>query len=133
MARSWARYGAVMAALVVLLAGGWVVLAPWVWPAARAQDAPRPAVRWEYCSISDDQTGKCAFTSAREAAAADSFKELAQKLKVPLKDGEENDWTIRVALFDFLGGQGWELASHSGMSSNTAFLETFVFKRRLEK
>ena len=93
---------------------------------------PKSAVKWEYLELVNNDKGHCSYSTATEAIGADSWQELAKKLQVPLKDGEKVV-NGRLVVFDFLGGQGWELVSHGVMVISGGYGETFLFKRRVEK
>jgi hypothetical protein len=103
--------------------------APWSDP-ARAQDA-KASVRWEYCELAGDHTGKCVLASAKETTRAESWEDLAKKLKAPLKGDNLSDQSVRLAIFDYLGSQGWELATHTTFTMNGAFVSAKTFKRRM--
>jgi hypothetical protein len=115
------------------VAGGWLLRSAADGHEARAEDAPKPAVKWEYCYLSNGHKGQCALTTAREVTPAENWTELAKKLKAPLKEGVGDASVSRVAVFDFLGSQGWELVSHTIISMNSAYVEQYAFKRRADK
>ena len=92
----------------------------------------KSAVKWEYLELVNNDKGNCSYSTAKEVIGAESWQELAKKLQVPLKDGDKVG-NARLVVFDFLGGQGWELVSHGVMVINAGYGETFFFKRRLEK
>jgi hypothetical protein len=130
IAARFTRDWTTLTVLGLLLALGWLAWSPRGKENATAQEAAKPAVKWEYCTLSNDQTGACGYNDGKDAIGADDWKDLAKKLKVPLKEGEENQHTIRLVVLNFLGAQGWELVSHSGMVMNATYVETFAFKRR---
>ncbi|MBM4067638.1 MAG: hypothetical protein FJ271_01650 [Planctomycetes bacterium] len=68
--------------------------------------------------------------TARENTRADSWDDLARKLKVPVKGDNLSKQSVRLAIFDFLGSQGWELATHTTFTMNGAFVSAKTFKRR---
>jgi hypothetical protein len=127
----WTIGGILKACLFLAL--GWLLLHQNVQEASFGQEPGKAGVKWEYCTLVNDHSGKCGFNNSKEAIGADNWKDLAKKLKVPLKEGEDNDRTIRMAVFDSLGAQGWELAGQSSIAVNATFVETFSFKRRVEK
>jgi hypothetical protein len=96
----------------------------------QAQEAAKQSAKWEYCTLSGGENVYVFFTSKQEVRAK-SWKEMANKLKAPLKEGwEEIEWVSRMAVFDFLGDQGWELVSYSRMGKDTTYSFEALFKRR---
>jgi hypothetical protein len=124
------RYSGAIPVVGLLLAGIWFSLL--CDPTARAQNVAKPTAMWEYCELVNNEKGHCSYSTARENIGAGSWKELADKLRVPQKDGEKVG-NPRLLVFDYLGGQGWELVSHGVMVINASYGETFLFKRRIEK
>jgi hypothetical protein len=132
MAKMQTRYGtATLTVLVLLVVAGTLFFTNYR-AGAQAQGAARSAVRWEHCELVNNDKGQCSYSTAKEAIGAENWKELAEKLHVPQKDGDKVA-NPRLLVFDFLGGQGWELATHSVMVINGGYGETFLFKRRVEK
>lgn len=124
--------GALAASTVVIAA---LIAGLWPWQSAAAQEgtkqeAGKASVRWEYCELAGDHSGKCAFGSAKELIRGDSWEDLAKKMKAPVK-GDTSEQSIRLAIFDHLGSQGWELATHTTFTMNGAFVSAKTFKRRL--
>src|SRR5262249_4179461 len=68
--------------------------------------------------------------TSKEFIRAEGWKELAEKLKAPVKEGEKQERAFRAAALDALGAQGWELGSHDSIAVGPTFVETFTFKRR---
>lgn len=97
---------------------------------ATAQEKQAP-VKWEYGTITipiavrTGTPGGYAWTTGREYVAGDNWKDLAEKLKVELKDKDAPTAKIRVQVLNHLGAQGWELVSHSETNPS------FTFKRRV--
>jgi hypothetical protein len=120
-----------LAAAALLVAVAYVVWSPRPPAGAADQEAAKPAVRWEYCTLSNDHEGKCIYHTSGEAVGAENWKEMARKLKAPLKEEDQAERTARVVVFDHLGAQGWELTGQSAIAVNATFVETFTFKRRL--
>lgn len=123
----------VVASMVLLAALVAVALSTPFWfpDHVRAQDAGKAGIRWEYCELAGDHTGKCVFATPKETTRAESWEDLAKKLKVPLKGDNLSDQSVRLGIFDFLGNQGWELATHTTFTMNGAFVSAKTFKRRL--
>jgi hypothetical protein len=104
---------------------------------ARGQEGGKAIARWEYCTLSWSDQVVVFFTSKQEVRSK-SWKDLAKELKAPLQRGwEENDWVSRMAVFDFLGAQGWEVVSYSSKAKRGAGTERIIeyefealFKRR---
>ena len=65
-----------------------------------------------------------------EEITAESWEQLAEKLKAPAskKEGTPNVHKLRV--LNRLGADGWEMAEHTG-TDGTAGTANWVFKRRL--
>ncbi len=98
-------------------------------PQALGAEPAKATVQWEYCSVFGDHRGKCGWSKGDGEIFMDSWKALAQKMDVTLKEKDPRDRSIRLAIFNHLGAQGWELVSHSAMVSDATYTETFVFKR----
>jgi hypothetical protein len=106
---------------------------------AAPPEGARGAAKWEYCTFNDVSGGQpfkhhCFWTTAEDEVEADSWAAMAKKMKAPVKGEKPSETRCRVAVFDFLGSQGWELVSQSVVAKsdngNTiGGLETFVFKR----
>lgn len=95
-----------------------------------AQEPAKGGTKWEYCSLLGGENALVFFTSKLEIRAK-SWREMAKQLKAPLKEGwEEVDWVSRMAVFDFLGEQGWELVSYSRMGKDQTYSFEALFKRR---
>jgi hypothetical protein len=99
---------------------------------AAGVEPAKATVKWEYCSVFGDHRGKCGWSKGDAEIFVDSWKALAQKMDVTLKEKDPSDRSIRLAIFNHLGAQGWELVSHSTMVSDATYAETFMFKRRVE-
>ena len=102
-------------------------------PQAAGEEPARATVKWEYCSVFGDHRGKCGWSKSDGEVFVDSWKALAQKMDVKLKEKDPSDRSIRLAIFNHLGAQGWELVSHSAMVSDATYAETFMFKRRTQE
>ncbi len=102
-----------------------------------AVPAPAPGkpevVKWEYGRL-QHSARSCAWTLAGEEVLADTDAELAEKLKVAIPD-KATPSMIKVAIFNHLGNQGWEMvsvdrATGPGATARTAS-EYYTFKRRV--
>jgi hypothetical protein len=120
-------------AIAVTVGLGLVAAAlPWV-----ALGQPRPAEgqpvkaapKWEYATLAF--TNQPIWTKADEEVYARDWKDLAERLKVPLKMKDPSPGLIRAAVLDHLGSQGWELASHAVTTGSNARSEghTYTFRR----
>jgi hypothetical protein len=130
MATTRLRHGAIWL-VVALLAGTSLMLSVPRSQEVQAQEAAKGGVKkWEYLELVNNEKGQCSYSTAKEAIGAGSWKEMAEKLRVPLKDGDKVG-NARLLVFDHLGGQGWELVSHGVMVLNPGYGETFLFKRQV--
>jgi hypothetical protein len=98
---------------------------------AAGEEPAKVTVKWEYCSVFGDHRGKCGWSKGDEELFVDSWKALAAKMDVKLKEKDPSDRSIRLAIFNHLGAQGWELVSHSAIVSDATYAETFMFKRQV--
>lgn len=71
-------------------------------------------------------SGRYAWMTGSEDVIGDDWKDLAEKLKVELKDKDVRSAKIRVLVLNHLGAQGWELVSQSETT-----VQVSTFKRRL--
>jgi hypothetical protein len=101
-------------------------------PPAAGEEPAKATGKWEYCSIFGDFRGKCGWSKGDGEIVVDSWKELAQKMDVTVKEKDPSDRSIRLAIFNHLGAQGWELVSHSAMVEGVTYAETFTFKRQVQ-
>ncbi|MCI0379210.1 MAG: hypothetical protein L0215_16500 [Gemmataceae bacterium] len=112
--------------IAVILAFGGLIWLIGVYERAPAQEAAKHAAKWEYCTILGGEN--LLFFTSKQEIRSKSWKELAKALKAPLKEGwEDVDWVTRMAIFDFLGEQGWELAHFARMTPQSF---EALFKRR---
>jgi hypothetical protein len=140
------RQGLVIAVLCLLVAIAWFAGPFASRNAAAAPD--KPSVQWEYCCLEyrHGKLGSLVLTidNAKEKISAQGWCELAQQLKVYVGDKEANNddpeilkgWkaeaVARRQVFDYLGGQGWELVSVLPREKGDPAEATYIFKRRIE-
>lgn len=98
-----------------------------VWPLltsdAAGQDRKRE--KWEYAQLRDSI--EVSWTTAEGTVFGENWHAIADKLKAPKKGREDSD-VAKLAFFNFLGEQGWEVATFE-RSKNGATV-TWMFKRR---
>lgn len=107
-------------------------------PRAVAQEPTKAGSKWEYATIAHYGNGKLvAFLKPNEELRAETWQDLAGKMKVPLSSTTGPGFPdLRVALLNHLGGQGWELVSHSivpqpgAPGTPVGHYELYTFKRR---
>ena len=86
----------------------------------------KPETRWEYATISTGGRANVHLVTSTEDVSADSWANLAEKLKLT-----PNGTAYQVAVFDYLGGKGWELATHAATATdNRPANNSYTFKRR---
>jgi hypothetical protein len=112
-------------------------------PPAAAQDKAG-TVKWEYGMLGTGATfggkaapfggdrpaalaGRFTWTTGTEDISAETWKDLAEKLKVEVKDKDAQLRTIRVAVLNHLGARGWEMVAESGSGP----APSYTFKRRV--
>jgi hypothetical protein len=119
--------------VVCVLAGSLYVLGAHSAVPARGDEpeAAKTSGKWEYCTLSGDHKGACTWNTGATGMDAESWRELAVKMKAPMPDEKLTDRSHRTAVMNFLGGQGWELVGESSVVSGESFVETFTFKRKL--
>ena len=90
-----------------------------------------PASKWEYCCVFGADGGNVMWSKGDGELVVDSWKALAQKMHVRLKEKAPSDRSIRMAIFNHLGAQGWELVSHSALVERGTYIEICMFKRQV--
>ena len=97
-----------------------------------AQEKPA-SVKWEYGTLTipvglkgTPPPGRYTWTTGTDDIAGDNWKDLAEKLKVELKDKDAPTSKVRILVLNHLGRQGWELVSHSEPP-----IQNYTFKRRV--
>jgi hypothetical protein len=119
--------GLVFAGLVVGAGGVW--LGDRVEPAA-ADEAAKPAARWEYVMLGEDHK-KASYLAAAGSVEAKSWAELARALKVEVKGATPDPATVRAQVLNHFGARGWELAGQSAMANDSSYAIHFTLRRRL--
>lgn len=96
-----------------------------------ADDKP---VKWEHGVLtlpvglkSPPALVRYTWMTAREDVVGDGWKDLAQKMKLDLKDTDVPIVKLRLLFLDHLGGQGWELVTQQGEGATLSY----TFKRRV--
>lgn len=97
-------------------------------PAAAAQ--PEKVVKWEYCSVQGSSKGQCKWLMRDRIVDTENWKELAAKLNVEGKK-KDAEGSSRLAVFNHLGADGWEMVSQSAMVAGASYVEEWIFKRRI--
>jgi hypothetical protein len=121
--------GLLLASAAILVVCYWAAVGHRPPPLSAAE--PEKVAKWEYCSVIGDHKGHCAWTKSDRKVGAESWQELADKLEVKVKEKEPGPQGVRMAIFDRLGADGWELVSHSAMVMNDTYVETYTFKRHV--
>jgi len=83
--------------------------------AANPLPAPTVTVRW---------------ATGEEEVQAESWEQLAEKLKAPAAKKEGTATVHKLRVFNRLGADGWEVAEHTG-TDGTVGTATWLLKRRL--
>lgn len=96
--------------LVLAVAGAAVAASPWPQPAA-ADPPARPADKWEYAAVSEQD--EVTWSGPGQAVTALNWYELADKLGAPGRKQGQVPATVRVLVLNHLGSQGWELVTHA--------------------
>jgi hypothetical protein len=98
-----------------------------------AEEQAKAATKWEYATLTVMNSERVYWTTADEEAEAGDWKELARQLKIPVKDRGPGQGTVKMTVFNYLGSQGWELATHTmtltGEGTQTRRTEIWTFKR----
>jgi hypothetical protein len=121
------------AALVVGVLAGHCLPATSTTGAADEQEKPKATARWEYCTVLDHGGSNLILDTAAQEVRAKNWTELAEKLKAPIPEGLKGDYASKVAVFNSLGAQGWELAGHVRHFNQPFYNDQYTFKRHAEK
>jgi hypothetical protein len=70
------------------------------------------------------------WSTGDEEIQADSWEQLAEKLKAPASKKEPTPTVHKLRVLNRLGADGWEIAEHTG-TDGTVGTATWVFKRRI--
>ena len=70
------------------------------------------------------------WATAEEEVQAESWEQLAEKLKAPAPKKEPTPTVHKLRVLNRLGADGWEIAEHTGTDGTTG-TATWVFKRRV--
>ena len=126
--RSSACYSITVTGLFLLL--GLALLGP-CQRRGTAREPDKATPKWEYCSIVASPL-KYDWVKADGVVHSDSWRDLAEKMDVKIKEKNPDKRSIQMAIFDRLGSQGWELVSHAVMEKGGSYEQVSLFKRRVQ-
>lgn len=97
---------------------------PVVMGQAGGNKAAKPATSWEYCQFyilegyafvnaeKPKSTTTIIWYGPDKSVKSETWKGLAEKMKIPLQGEKLPEGSEKLGVFNFLGSQGWELVTH---------------------